>query len=275
MSIAYENQFIYDEAITTYQRPFLFNRKHLGGRSLHVGTYVATYKKNICCSDRHQFKIAEARESYNLARRTGIMSETCLDYAITEFKLNQIEKEFVLQLMESYNIISKIDDEHEDDEATALNRLYFIPYLLNSYADELDLSGYSVSDCLYIGYNKCFVPYIPNGIFYCLLSACLKMWNNRRVKLYYQCAKFFPLDDYYYAIVRKEKSYISLQYCYQEINDVEILKLISQKVEISIHQKRPYNTIKEKFYKIMNERMPKYANLPCQFSMFDVANAIK
>ncbi|EDV19843.1 uncharacterized protein TRIADDRAFT_61714 [Trichoplax adhaerens] len=220
--------------------------------------------RSIIKLDKREYKSANVRESYNQAYQTGKISEAYIDNIVVDFELKKKEKDFVLQLMDSYNIICKIEDQHDSLDNKECHQQYFIPYLLNSSVGTLDLTDYRVSDWLYIGYDEKVIPYIPDGIFYCLLSACLKVWNNSRVKVYYRCAKYYIPDYQCQIVVKKEESRISLLYCYQKYPK-EIASRIENNIGSWISKIQPHIIIRDKLNETINERMPKFKSAQSRF----------
>ncbi|RDD40856.1 Nephrocystin-3 [Trichoplax sp. H2] len=195
---------------------------------------------------------------YEKASQTGRLSRSYIDYVLQ--KLDEDAKKNILKLMETYDIVCQIKNDNDEDESK-----YFAPYLLRSDVDPFNLTGYLLSDWFYIGYENKDIPYISDGIYYCLLSACMKEWNNTKVELYHHCAKYYLANDGHYVIVKKEGSYIGLQYCYQKVRESEIEDKIMDKVFNSLHSKRLHAIIRAKLVSIIEERMPKFKNKNCQF----------
>ncbi|RDD45494.1 Nephrocystin-3 [Trichoplax sp. H2] len=206
----------------------------------------------------------QVRYEYQKASETGKLSRNYIDYAIDKFNLDENSKKSILNLMEAYDIICAIRHE-EGNTCSAVEYEYFVPYLLRDDAKPFDLSKYHVSDWLYIGYDSQDIPYIPDGIYYCLLSSCLKQWNNTDVELYYQCAKYYLADDDHYLIVKKEESYIGLQYCFQKINRSIIAKPVIDKVKNSIYHNRPQDVVKNRLMSIVDKRMIRFRGASCRF----------
>lgn len=169
-------------------------------------------------------------------------------------------KESIINLMETYDILCSIDSGDNQDE-----NLYFVPYLLRPDVKPFDLSQYHVSETLYIGFEYNDIPYIPDGIYYCLLSSCLKEWNSADIKLYYQCAKYYLIQDHHYIIIKKVKSHIAVQYCYKRNDKPRIEQFVIDKVKNSIFIKRPQELVKTKLSSIINDRMPKFKGAVCQY----------
>ena len=195
----------------------------------------------------------EIQSLYDKASLTGKISTKYIDYVLEPYNLNDETKTSIIKLMESYDILCTIKSESDDGESH-----YFVPYLLRPDVKVFDLKRYHVSKILYIGYERDDVPYIPDGIYYCLLSSCLKEWNNTKVELYYQCAKFYLKNGRHYIIIKKDNSHIALQYCYQKSDNPVTAKSIKSKVETSIHTDRPHETIKQKLSLLIKERMPRF-----------------
>ena len=193
----------------------------------------------------------EIKSLYDEARQTGKISTTYIDYVLKPYNLLDKTKKSIINLMETYDILCAIKNGNDQDEGH-----FFVPYLLRSDVKPFDLTRYHVSDTLYIGYEHSDIPYIPDGIYYCLLSSCLKQWNNTKVQLYYQCAKFvLSCHD---IIIKKDRSHIALQYCYQKLADPTSSHEIKSKVRTSIHEDRPHDIIKDKLSLLIDNRMPKF-----------------
>ena len=155
--------------------------------------------------------------------------------------------------METYNILCKIKSDNDEEDCQ-----YFVPYLLQPDVKPFDLSEYHVSEMLHIGYEYGDIPYIPDGIYYCLLSSCLKEWNNTKVELYYQCAKFYLTSSRHYIIIKKDDCHIALQYCYQKLDSPTSANIVKSSVQTSIYKNRPHDVVKQKLSSLVNDRMPKY-----------------
>ncbi|RDD39303.1 Nephrocystin-3 [Trichoplax sp. H2] len=207
-----------------------------------------------------KFMNSGIQDCFEMVYKTGKMPELCLNYATAEFKLNKTEKEFILQLMESYHIICKIESENCDDRNTA-ERQYFVPYLLRS-STELELADYYQSDWLYIGYDS--VSYIPMGIFHCHLSACLKIWSNPQVEIYHRCAKYRLVDYPCEIIIKKIDCYIGLQFCYK-IPAEDLIKDVAENVKRFIYDIKPHIMIKKKLKEVVSDRMPKLKSSKYRF----------
>ncbi|RDD40155.1 Nephrocystin-3 [Trichoplax sp. H2] len=220
--------------------------------------------RSIIKLDDHKFTNANVIECYNQAHRTGIMSEVCINSVATEFELKEIEKEFLIQLMDSYNIICKIEDESSGQDIKKCPQKYFVPYLLDPLTDDLDLNDYCTSDWLYIGYNKDIIPYIPDGIFYCHLSACLKLWNVTQVKTSYRCAIYVMPKYPYQIILKKEESYIGLIYCYQK-DPPDAAEHIKKNIFNWISEARLPFEVQDQLDQIIHERMPKFKRAKSRF----------
>ncbi|RDD39640.1 hypothetical protein TrispH2_008390 [Trichoplax sp. H2] len=160
--------------------------------------------------DKHVYRYAGVDDCFETAYKTNIMSGLRFEHAIAKFKLDKKERELILQLMESYHIVCKIDNENSDHDGRYSGQ-YFVPCLLRS-STELRLTNYFQSAWLYIGYER--ASYSPDGIFYCHLSACLKMWKNPQVEVYRRCVKYYIQDYQCEIIIKKEDGYIGLQYYY-------------------------------------------------------------
>ena len=195
----------------------------------------------------------EIQSLYDEARRTGKISIKYIHHVLLPYELDNDTKTNIIALMETYDILCMIKDDNNPDRCH-----YFVPYLLQHDVKPFDLSEYHVSEILYIGYEHSDIPYIPDGIYYCLLSSCLKEWNNTKVELYYQCAKFYLTSSSHYIIIKKDQSHIALQYCYQKLRKSSSAMLILSAVETSIYKNRPHDIIKEKLSLLINDRMPKF-----------------
>ena len=196
---------------------------------------------------------------YFKVHQTGKMSKDYIIDILNKHQTIQDDQLTILELLEYYDIICKIES---DNEAKIE---YFAPYLLHPEVKQIDLSKFHVSDKLYIGYKYEEFPYIPDGIFYCLLTSCLKKWNDPKVKLYHQCIQYFLKEDYHFIIVKKEKSHISLQYCYQKFDNPQSAMEYMNAIENSITKKRPHDFIKDKLSKIVKSRMPKFEQACSQY----------
>ena len=206
--------------------------------------------------DLNDIKSATVREYYVLARTTGKMAGKCVDYAIAQFNLKANEIEFILKLLQSYNIICPMEDNQ-----------YLVPYLLQTVTQQFDISDYQISEWLYIGYDHQVISYIPDGIFHCLVAACYQTWQFPQVELAYQSAKFCLRDDHHHVIIKKERSFIALQYCYQYDQDSEVAKWIVDNVEVSIAEKCPHVIIKDLLSNIVQERLPKFKHATPYYSV--------
>ncbi|RDD39773.1 Kinesin light chain [Trichoplax sp. H2] len=202
------------------------------------------------------------KQEYDIACLTGRLSRRYIDEAILKFDLDENNTRTILELMEAYDILCTIRSELDEN---GTGSQYFVPYLLQQDVAPFDLSTYHVSDWLYIGYKQEDIPYLPDGIYYCLLSSCLREWNNTDVEVYYQCAKYYLVNDNYYLIVKKEKSHIGLQYCYQKSDPPAIYNSVIDKVKNSIFVERTHNIVKNKLIAIMKMRMMKFQEEHCRF----------
>ncbi|RDD40336.1 Nephrocystin-3 [Trichoplax sp. H2] len=205
---------------------------------------------------------AQIKRDYEIASQRGKLSRSYIDHAIYKFNLDDNSKQTILALMHAYDILCSITNEKNDNGEECQ---YFVPYLLRYDVKPFDLSKYHQSDWLYIGYEHTDIPYLPDGIYYCLLSSCLKEWNNTDVELYYQCAKYYLANDNHYLVVKKEESHIGLQYCYQKINEPERSQSIIDKVTNSIFVKRPHEIVKNKLISTVNDRMVKFKGADCRY----------
>ena len=97
----------------------------------------------------------------------------------------EAEKKLNLTLMESYEIICKIDYENQDQP----NR-YFVPDLFRSNNQKFDSKGFHLSGWSYVGFESLKVPYIPDDILFCLAVSCLKQWKKSDIEPHYKCAKY-------------------------------------------------------------------------------------
>ncbi|RDD35815.1 hypothetical protein TrispH2_012192, partial [Trichoplax sp. H2] len=199
----------------------------------------------------------ELKSEYKKASQTGRLSRVYIEYSLKKFKLDENSKNWILNLMEIYDIICSIRNDNIENREDSQ---YFVPYLLRPDVKPFDLSRFHKSDWLYIGYSYKEVPHIPDGIYYCLLSSCLREWNNTKVEICYQCAKFYLKEDHYYLIVKKEQSYIGLQYCYQKMADVKTDQMFKSKIRDCIREKHPHDIVLKKLSSIVAERMPKFYN---------------
>ena len=195
----------------------------------------------------------EMQSLYRTASQTGKISTKYINHVLLPKMLDDKTKKSIISLMENYDILCKIKSNDDEEDCQ-----YFVPYLLGSDVKPFDLSEYHVSEMLYFGYEHYDIPYIPDGIYYCLLSSCLKEWNNAKVDLYYQCAKFYLPSKYHYIIISKDNSHIALQYCYQKLDNRATANIIKSAVETSIYQNRPHDIVKEKLSTLIKDRMPKF-----------------
>ena len=202
---------------------------------------------------------ADIIAQYRKLKLTGKMSKSYIDCIMENMKLTEDDTAIITQLLIHYDIICRI---YSDEQA---NIEYFVPYLLHPEVPHLDLTEYNMSDKLYIGYDDDQISYIPDGIFYCLLISCLKEWNNSKVEIYHHYVKYYVQGDYHYIIVKKEKSHISIQYCYITSDDSDFLKEFYNTIEESIYNKRPHERIKRKLSNIVEDRLPKFTGARCQF----------
>ena len=203
----------------------------------------------------------DIKSDYKEAYKTGKMSKGYLDYILTNNQVEKEEQKKVLQLLEHYDIICKIKSKNDT------NIKYFVPYLLDPEIQELHSSDYYTSEKLYIGYRNHEFPCIPDGIFYCLLTSCLKEWNDDDwndddLEIHHQCVRYYLTKDEHYIIIKKEKSHISLQYCYEKSQNTQG---IFANIENSIYVNQPHKKIQNKLREISQGKMPKYKDLCCQF----------
>ncbi|RDD35795.1 hypothetical protein TrispH2_012105, partial [Trichoplax sp. H2] len=205
---------------------------------------------------------AQIKRDYDIASQTGKLSRSYIDHAIYKFNLDDNSKQTILALMHTYDILCSITNEKNDNGEECQ---YFVPYLLRYDVKPFDLPKYHQSDWLYIGYEHTDIAYLPDGIYYCLLSSCLKEWNNTDVELYYQCAKYYLANDNHYLVVKKEESHIGLQYSYQKINEPERSQSIIDKVKNSVFVKRPHEIVKNKLISTVNDRMVKFKGADCRY----------
>ena len=212
----------------------------------------------------------EIRSEYKMASQEGIISRNYIDYFLNKFNVDQEQKKSLIQLMEIYDIICPISNNGYDNSMNLVNNKiprhqYLVPYLLQSDGKSFDLEGYHKSHWLYIGYENSDIPFIPNGIYYYLLSSCLKEWNNTKIQLNHQYAKYYLADDHHYIIFKKEESHIGLQYCYQRMEKPKSAHYIMNKVKLSIYTKLLHHIIKNMLLTIINKRLPKFNAIPCHF----------
>ena len=186
------------------------------------------------------------------ANKTGRISRAYVDQALSQLDIDEKTKDYIINLMQSYNILCTIGTTSDNNKCQ-----YFIPCLLPPDEEKLDSETKYISKQLYLGYDIDIVPNISDEAFYCLLSLCIKKWNNTNVKLYYRCAYFFMTKSDHYLIVKKETSHISIQYCYQKTKNAELKKAIDKKRKTLILQIRPQKFIKDQLSSLMAERMPK------------------
>ncbi|EDV20006.1 uncharacterized protein TRIADDRAFT_61416 [Trichoplax adhaerens] len=194
-------------------------------------------------------------DEYEKARNTGIMSFSYIDFQLNKLNVAEDEKKYILDLMESHDMICKINSNNLD--STSENVQYYVPYLFRWISQDIDSSQFKTSNWLYIGYERCHIPYIPDGILFCLLISCLKEWKNCIIEPGYKCAKYRFKDDYYDIIIKKVKSYIALQYRYRDLSDnPELQEEIEQKMTESIQKNKPYEFVRHKIELLIEERMP-------------------
>ncbi|RDD37541.1 Nephrocystin-3 [Trichoplax sp. H2] len=234
-----------DDGIVVLEVDWLLN---IFRETIHLGT----------CLSRN----AGVTYDYQQAPITGKISKRYIDYKLQGFNLDEHDKKLVLKLMEKYDIICPIQF---DDRQNSLHQYYFVPYLLQPEVEYFDLARYTLSDWLYIGYEHNDVPYIPDSIYYCLLSSCLKEWNNSQLELHHQCAKYYLEGSYYYIIIKKENSHIGLQYCYQKEHNHKDLGVIMETVKQSICYERPQDLIRRKLKAIVKQRLPRFKRADCRF----------
>ena len=197
-------------------------------------------------------------EDYEKACKTGIMSESYIRDVLVSLKVEEPEKQIILELMESYDITCKI-------QGGQPNR-YFMPYLLGSKNQEFDSNGFYESGWLYVGFKPDQVPYIPDGILYCLLVSCLKQWEKSDIEAYYECAKYRLEEDCYDIVVKKEGSYIGIYYRYRLLpEDAHLKQQIKDKVKKSIDEKKPYQYIRDKLKTLVQEKMFGCGKLNCSY----------
>ena len=196
---------------------------------------------------------------YKMAEETGKISSIYINHVLESYGLDDDTKNSIINLMKNYDILCKIESGNGKDECHDFESdknkdeyHYFVPYLLQTDFKPFDLTKYNESSPLYIGYEHDDVPHIPNGIYYCLLSSCLKQWNNQDVELCYHCAKFYLGSNHYYIIIKKDGSHIALQYCYQKLDNP------GSAVLTSIYNDRPHDIIKDKLSLLIDNRMPKF-----------------
>ena len=202
---------------------------------------------------------AAITSGFKKLEKTGIMSQDYLQYILMNNKLSEHNDIIIKELLKNYDIICEIKSKKEQKME------YFVPYLLKPEVCKFEEAKYNMSSKLYIGYDHDKIPYIPDGIFYCLLVSCLKEWNNTKVKIYHRCVKYFIKGFNYYIIVKKEKFHISLQYCYTKCKNSNLERERYNKIEESIYNSKPHELIKSKLSTIIKERMPKFNEAICQF----------
>ncbi|RDD38137.1 Kinesin light chain, partial [Trichoplax sp. H2] len=239
-------------------------KKNLEGMIVTNLDWLLSIFRSILELDKHDYKNAKVKECYREARESGKLSEVCIKNVAKKFNLDKNEKDFVLLLMDRYNIICKIEDINDNCDNRRCYQQYFVPYLLDPSVNTVDLTGYRTSDWLYIGYDREVLPYIADEIFYCHISACLKIWNNPEVKVYYRGAKFCIREWPYEIIVQKDGSYIGVLYCYQS-HPEKIAVQIEKNIGCLINQIQPHIIIKDKLNEIVHERMPKFKLAQSQF----------
>ncbi|EDV20067.1 uncharacterized protein TRIADDRAFT_61414 [Trichoplax adhaerens] len=198
---------------------------------------------------------------YEAIRNKGIMSQHYIYGKFDQLEVKKKEKKFLLDLMESYDMICKIsnkDDNHPDQ--------YFVPYLFRSNNQEFDHKGFMTSGWLYVGFKSSKLHYIPDGIFFCLLVSCYKEWKGSSIEPRSKCAKYRLKNDFCDIIVKKESSYIGIQYRYRIIpNNPRLQGQIKDKVKKLIYEKPPYIFIRNKLESLIKERMPRCQNSDCLY----------
>ncbi|EDV21902.1 uncharacterized protein TRIADDRAFT_64193 [Trichoplax adhaerens] len=148
---------------------------------------------------------------YNKAEKEGKLLKGVIDMALTSkdltsgaseaCELTKDEKEHILEIMEYYNIICPIQTVEQTD-----NAVYIVPCLVTPGASgtietEDDMKE---SEFLFIKCNEKKLPFISDGIFYCLLAACQTVWNNNDVIINYRCARYYVKEGKYFIIVRED-----------------------------------------------------------------------
>ncbi|EDV22018.1 uncharacterized protein TRIADDRAFT_59581 [Trichoplax adhaerens] len=237
----------------------LFYREEITKENIvitNVEWLVKIFRALIVLEGSKTITSADTLEDYNIAYTTGKVSKRVFDNALSPFNLIDDDKERVLKIMEHYNIICEIK---VDVASSNCIRQFIVPYLLRpNVTFTTNKEEEYVSGALFMGFNKSNIPYISDGIFYCLVAACMKKWNNQFVKLCYKCAKYYIRQSDYYMIIKKSESYISLEYSYQILNENEDLK-VRQAIEVQ----RPQFFIMDTFKKIINDRMPRFQAADC------------
>ncbi|EDV19153.1 uncharacterized protein TRIADDRAFT_62404 [Trichoplax adhaerens] len=205
-------------------------------------------------------KMLTRKKEYIEAGKIGIMSQNYINSKFDKLKVEEKERKFLLDLMESYGIICKV--RKEDDDSTDQ---YFVPYLLRSNSQELDCKGFKESGWLYVGFKPSQMPNIPDGILFCLLVSCYKEWKKLKIELRYKCEKYRLKEDCYDIVVKKESSYIGIQYRYRMVpNKPQIQKTIEAKVKKFINEK-PYEFLRNKLASLIKERMPGCTKSDCSY----------
>ncbi|EDV19155.1 uncharacterized protein TRIADDRAFT_62406 [Trichoplax adhaerens] len=217
--------------------------------------------RSIIQLDKSDSKGQAKNEEYEVARDTGIISQHYINDKFDKLKVEEKERKFLLDLMESYDIICKVrkEDDGRPDQ-------YSVPYLLRSNSQEFDCKGFKVSGMLYVGFKPSQMPYIPDGIFFRLLVSCCKEWKESEIELRYKCAKYRLKEDCYDLVVKKESSYIGIQYRYRmKPNNPQLQQEIEAKVKKSINEKKPYKFLRNKLASLIKERMPRIEKSDCSY----------
>ena len=213
--------------------------------------------------NEHSFRSAAIRHDCQVAFTTGKISELCFDYVTRQFHLTSKSKELILRFMEYFCIACRIQSNDQDRQHEECH--FFMPYILQVNTQQLDLTGYWRSNWLYVGYDPNDINSIPNFIFHCLLVSCLNHWKNSNVKLYSQYAIYDFNDEDYQLIIKQEKSFIGLQYCYRTIQDIGLAASVSDNIKLSIDTNRPHDRIKEQLSLIVDKQMPNCSNAVCRY----------
>ncbi|EDV20065.1 uncharacterized protein TRIADDRAFT_61412 [Trichoplax adhaerens] len=217
--------------------------------------------RSIIQLDKPDSKGLAINAEYEVARNTGIMSQHYINDKFDKLGVEEKERKFLLDLMESYDIICKVSK--EDDGCPDQ---YFVPYLFRSNSQEFDCQGFKVSGWLYVGFKPSQMPYIPDGILFCLLVSCYKEWKKSEIEPRYKCAKYRLKEDCYDIVVKKESSYIGIQYRYRMVPNKPQLQLqIEAKVKKSINEKKPYEFLRNKLSSLIKERMPRCEKSDCSY----------
>ncbi|RDD37562.1 hypothetical protein TrispH2_010656 [Trichoplax sp. H2] len=206
------------------------------------------------------------RKYYEHAKKTGVVPKNGIKAILNGYCLDDTDVEKIVQIMEYYGLIYRFlgkSETMQDNLNTQMD--YFFPYSLTPCETKLNrnLSTFYHSSCLYLGFNPEKFSYITGKIFYNFLSSSQEGW---KVKLYRQCAEYFPSHNNYIVRIKKSCTHICLQYSYQVVNNNdEVNELIKKRATDSIANDQPHINFKNELLKVVKSQTLSREDIQCHF----------